>query len=206
MPTNAADYWEQARPADQYVASMQENRERFRENMRRTPITGEDRARFGQEPLRVLAITEEWCVDSVQFLAALMRLAEELPNIEVRVLERPQVRELAERYPRQDGYHAIPILILFEERQGALRELGALVERPARATAEIAAETHRFQQAHPELPGIRRTVNNMPPETQAAVKANSRAWRVGQFERWVPYLFDELAEIVARARETQGVA
>ena len=205
MSKPAAQYWNDARRADEYVANMSQNRDAFRDNMRRTEISPEDRARFGRTPLRVLTITEEWCNDSVQFLAALLRLSEELPNVEVRVLERPKVRELAEQYPRKDGYHAIPVFILFEERDGALRELGALVERPAKATEEIAAETRRFQQAHPELPGIARTVDRMPDETRALVKANSAEWRVSRLERWVPYLYDELAEIMARAGAAQPV-
>ena len=196
-----ADYWEQARRADEYVANMQQKREPFLENMARTEITPEDRLRFGAQPLRVLTFTEEWCNDSVQFLAALIKLAHEVPSVEVRILERDRYREVADRYPRKDGYHAIPIFVLFDAE---MRELGALVERPARATQEIAEETRRFQQAHPELPGINRMVDRMPDETRALVKANTATWRVDKLESWVRYFFEDLAAIVQGARAEQA--
>ncbi|HET7035149.1 MAG TPA: thioredoxin family protein [Thermomicrobiaceae bacterium] len=197
----AAAIWEQAMPADEYVAQMSTNRDAFLENMRRTEITAADRVRFGAQPLKLLVLTEEWCNDSVQFLAAALRLAHEVPGVAVRVLRRDEHRELAAQYPRSDGYNAIPIFILFDEDA---RELGALVERPARVTAEMAEETRRFQQEHPELPGIRRNVDHMPDETKALVKANNARWRVDKLERWVPYLFDDLAAIAERARAEQA--
>ncbi|MBX6343205.1 MAG: thioredoxin family protein, partial [Thermomicrobiaceae bacterium] len=144
-----------------------------------------------------LVITEDWCSDSAQFVPVVARLAREVPGVELRVLRRDEHHDLAERYPRKDGYHAIPIFILFD---GEMRELGSLVERPTRAAEEIAAETRKFQREHPELPGINRTLAKQPEETRAAVKAHIREWRQGQQERWTRFLLDELAAIVEAGR------
>ncbi|HEU5424562.1 MAG TPA: thioredoxin family protein [Nitrolancea sp.] len=201
MHIEAASFWEQAMPADEYLAQMSTNHDAFQANMDRTEVTAADRVRFGAQPLKLLVLTEEWCNDSVQFLAATLRLAHEVPAVQVRVLRRDEQREFAAQYPRQDGYNAIPIFILMD---ADLRELGSLVERPGRVTAEMAEETRRFAQDHPELPGIRRNVDHMPEETKALVKGNNARWRVDMLERWVPYLFDDLATIAERARAEQA--
>jgi hypothetical protein len=48
------------------------------------------------------------------------------------------------------GHPAIPVFVVLD---ADLRELGALVERPARTTAEMVAETRRFQQDRADLAG-----------------------------------------------------
>lgn len=189
----AAERWNQAMHADDYIAQMTKNRERFLENIERAEITDEDRARFGRQPLHVLVLTEDWCNDSVQFVPMLLRLAREVPGIEARFLRRDLNLDLADGYRRKDGYQAIPVFILFD---GDMREFGFLIERPVRVSKEIAEETRRFQQAHPDLPGINRTIDRMPDETRALVKANNARWRVDFFERWQPYFFDELWSLV----------
>lgn len=188
----AAERYAEAMTIDEYMAQMERNRERFSRNIENARITDEERAVFSQAPLRILVITEDWCGDSAQFVPVLVRLAREVPNVELRVLRRDLNREFAAQYPRHDGYNAIPIFILLD---GELNELGALVERPARATEEIAQETRRFQRAHPELPGITRNVDRMPDETRAAIKANIAEWREGYHDRWARYLLEDLAAI-----------
>ncbi|MDI3339825.1 MAG: thioredoxin family protein [Sphaerobacter sp.] len=197
---SAAERWPQAMTIDEYIARMRENRERFLENIERTEITEFDRAVFGQQPLRILVLTEDWCRDSAQFVPVVVRLAREVPTVEVRVLPRDQHRDLNARYPRKDGYLAIPVFILMDKN---LNEIGVLVERPERATREIAAETRRFAEAHPELPGINRMVDHMPDETRAAVKAHIAEWRLGQQDRFARYLLEDLAAILQRARAEQ---
>lgn len=197
----AAERWNDALSVEEYLEQMRENRERFMENIDRTEITDRDRAIFGKEPLRVLVLTEDWCGDSAQFVPVVARLARELPQVELRILLRDQHWDLAAQYPRKDGYLAIPVFILFDQD---MREIGTLIERPERVTQEMADETRRFQQAHPELPGISRAVDRMPEETRAAVKANIRQWRVGHQDRWARYLLDDLAAIVEAARAARA--
>ncbi|MBX6342862.1 MAG: thioredoxin family protein, partial [Thermomicrobiaceae bacterium] len=103
---SAADRYTQGMTIDEYLAQMRTNRERFVENIERTRITDADRAVFGAEPVRFLVITEDWCSDSAQFVPVVARLAREVPGVELRVLRRDEHRDLAERYPRKDGYHA----------------------------------------------------------------------------------------------------
>lgn len=194
----ATGYFERGIPVDEYIEQMHENRELYRENIERTRISDEDRAAFSQAPLKILVLTEDWCTDSAQLVPVVARLAREVPGVELRLLRRDLHRDFAAGYPRADGYQAIPIFILLD---GSGQELGSLIERPARATEEMAAETRRFQREHPDLPGINRSFDRMPEETRAAVKEHSREWRQGRQDEFGRYLLEDLVAIVHASRQ-----
>jgi Thioredoxin len=191
-----ADRWAAAMPIEAYVAQLwRKHRGRFARNLERTVVPSDLRARFGGRPLRLLVLTDPWCEDSAHLAPVVWRLAQEVEGVELRVLRASEHRDLAGRYLTARGHPAIPVFVAL----GAdLRELGALVERPARATAEMAAETRRFQQEHADLAGIRRTVERMPEETRAMVQQHIAAWRDGQHDRWARYLLEDLAAIAER--------
>ncbi|GBD17100.1 hypothetical protein HRbin26_02014 [bacterium HR26] len=195
--TLAAERWEQAMTPDEYIGQMAQNRERFESNIARTKIMPGDWAAFGREPLHILVLTEDWCGDSTQFVPMVIKLAQQIPTVEVRILRRDEHRDLADRYRRKDGYQAIPVFIVLDSE---MQELGALIERPERATAEIMEEQKRFLAAHPELPGGNRAFDRMPEETRQALKQHIGAWRDEQFDRWTRYLMEDLAEITRSVR------
>ncbi|HEX5167335.1 MAG TPA: thioredoxin family protein [Thermomicrobiales bacterium] len=195
MARSAADYWDEAMDAGAYIQQMTQNRELFERRIAATTIGASERAAFSGRPLRVLALTEDFCGDSAQFIPPVIRLAQELDNVEIRLLLRDRYRELASGYVRKDGYQAIPVLILLAEDG---EELGYLVERPARANDALASETRRFARENPQLEGVQRTYANMPEETKAAVRANSNRFRDGQQAEWTGWLFEDLAAIVAQ--------
>jgi hypothetical protein len=194
----AAELWNQALSYDAYVAQMRENRSLFERREPATVVEARDRAAFGGAPLRLLVLTEDFCGDSAQFIPAAARLARELDNLELRLLLRNEQREFAAPYVRKDGYQAIPVFIALDADG---HELGYLIERPQAAYPELAAETRRFVQEHPELEGANRTYANMPEATRKAVLANSNVFRDAQQARWTRYFFDELAEVVAAGRQ-----
>ena len=187
--------WPNAMAIDDYVGLLwRKYRKRFLTNRDRTKIPPSLLQRFAGQGLRLLVATEPYCDDSAQFIPVVWRLALELDDVEVRVLRQSEHPDLAGRYLADAGHPAIPVFILLNERGD---ELGALIERPQRATAEMTDETRRFQDAHPELPGIRRTLDRMPEETRAQLKQHIASWREGQQERWANYLLEDLAEIAS---------
>lgn len=198
----AAERYKQALPIDDYLAQMTQNHDSCVANVERTEISEDDRKFFSEHPLRVLVLTEEWCIDSTQFVPVLTRLSREVPDLQIRVLKRDQHKDLATNYRRKDGYQAIPVFIFFDEH---MHEIGFLIERPATVTEEMASETRRFQQAHPELEGINRTFDKMPEATRAAVKENSRSWRTGRQDQFARYFLDEVIELVQHALQKQTV-
>jgi thiol-disulfide isomerase/thioredoxin len=188
-------------PVEQYIQSMENNRDAFVRNIETTMIDDDTREYFGNEPVTFFVLTEDWCVDSVQFIPVLVKLAREIPDVEVRVLRRDEHREFAENYRRSDGYQAIPVIIAFDQNN---EELRALIERQRQATDALAAETRRFQEANPDLEGIRRNVDRMPEQTREAVKSHAREWRLSQQEAFTRYLLDELRDIIERGRKASA--
>jgi hypothetical protein len=197
MTSTTAGYWDAAMTAGEYIAQMTQNRELFERRIASTEITDAERDAFATTPLRFLILTEDFCGDSAQFIPPVIRLAQELDNVDVRLLLRDQHRELASGYVRKDGYQAIPVLIALDD-DGA--ELGYLVERPARVNDALAAETRRFASENSHLEGINRTYDKMADETRAAVRANASAFRDSRQAEWTRWLFEDLAVIVASAQ------
>ena len=190
----AAEHWSAAMTVDDYVGQMwRKNRKTFTRNRERTGIDDATRAVFAGRPLRILILTEHYCEDSKQLVPVVWRLEDELEGIEVRVLRQHQHPDLASRYLTA-GHPAIPVFILLDEQ---LREVGSLVERPERMTAELTAEMRHFQRTHPEMPGIQRAVDRMPDETRAALKRHIAIWRDDQQDRWAQHLLEDLADLLA---------
>jgi hypothetical protein len=203
MVSEAARYWDTALHVDEYLSQMTKNRELFERRIHSTTINDVEREAFSGAPLRILVLTEDFCGDSAQFIPPVIRLAQELDNVEIRLLLRDQNRQLASGYVRKDGYQAIPVLILLA---GDGAEIGHLVERPSRVYDALAAETRRFAREHPELVDVNRTYDKMAPETQAAVRSNSNRFRDTQQAEWTRWLFEDLAEFVALRQQVSAVA
>jgi len=188
------EHWNSALTIDDYVGQMwRKKRKQFARNRDRTIIDDALRERFAAQPLRILIITEHYCEDSMQLVPVIWKQSDELEQAEVRVLRQHQHPELSAHYLTA-GHPAIPVFILLYEQ---MREIGALVERPARVTRNITDEIRRFQQEHPDLPGIQRMLDRMPDETRTAVKAHIAAWREAQHDHWVGYLLDDLSDLAA---------
>jgi thiol-disulfide isomerase/thioredoxin len=186
---------------DQHVNSMTENRDRFVHNIDHAIIRDDQAEFFANRELNILVITEDWCVDSVQFIPVLARLARDYENIDVRALRRDEHADLAEQYPRKDGYNAIPIIIAFDSDGN---ELGVIVERPEKASSEMAEETRRFQEANPDLEGVKRNIDRMPKETQEKVKTHSRRWRMTQQDRFTDHMLNELRDLIQAAQDDKA--
>lgn len=201
MNDRAAGYWNEAMSVTDYLDQMTQNRDLFDRRIEAFEISAPNRATFSGATLRVLALTEDFCGDSAQFIPPLIGLARELDNVEIRLLLRDQHRDLASAYRRKDGYQAIPVLILLAPDG---EEIGYIVERPARVNDELAAETRRFANEYPHLKGVNRTYDKMPPETRLAVRANADRFRDANQERWSRWLLEDVAGLIAQraARQT----
>lgn len=191
--------------ADEFIAEMTRNQERFEDNLAAMNdfITDEDRAFFGGRRLSIAAIAEDWCTDVIQFLAPVIALARQVPDLELRVFLRDQNHDLIDQYLKQGKFRSIPVFVLYDERWN---ELGYFIERPEQVTREMAEETRRFAAAHPEIEGITRAYENMPEETRKAVSQNSSRYRWDNMLRWDRICLDELRGMVVRGAEQRAVA
>jgi hypothetical protein len=180
--------------ADQFLNSIEANKERFAENVQANTFSFDDRRFFNEHPISIAAIGEDWCTDVVQFLPVVIKLAEEVPSVKLRIFKRDENLDLMDQYLNEGKFRSIPTFIIYD---ADWNELGHYIERPKAVTKMMAEETRRFQQANPDLEGITRTVDNMPEETRKAVRANSARYRWDSMLAWNRIFIDELKDLVA---------
>jgi hypothetical protein len=85
--------------------------------------------------LRLLAIVEDWCIDTFSTIPFLARVAESVPNAELRLVLRDQNLAVMDRYLTA-GARAIPVVIALDEQY---RELGHWGPRPSELQAWVRA-------------------------------------------------------------------
>jgi len=183
----------------QFIEVIDKNRERFEQNFKETTaiFTDDDRAFFAEHPVSIAAIGEDWCTDVVQFLPPIIKLAEEVPSITLRIFLRDQNLDLMDQYLKEGKYRSIPTFVVYD---ADWNELGYFNERPAAVTQEMAKETRRFALENSDLEGINRTVENMPEETQLKIRANSARFRWDSMLAWNRIFLDEIKSIAGGAR------
>ena len=177
-----------------YLAEKVEaNRDRFLQNLSEFELTDEDKAFFAEHPVSIAAFGEDWCTDVVQFLPVVMKLAQEAPNVDLRIFERDDNVELMTPYLKEGKYQSIPVFVVMDDQWN---EMGHFIERPAAVTQKMAEETVRFAKENPQLEGANRSYENMPEETRTAVRANSSSFRWSNAAEWNRIFVDELKSMV----------
>jgi hypothetical protein len=111
----------------EYLESVEKNRDMWRALA--------DRARVGDDvlqqlrelpPLRLLALSEDWCGDAINTLPIISRMAEEVPYLDFRVLDRDANPDLMDAH-LTNGSRSIPVVIVYDE---TFQELGYWGPRP----------------------------------------------------------------------------
>lgn len=195
--------FEQGLTAQEYLDTVEANRERFLANLEAASevFTDEDRAFFEQHPISVAALGEDWCTDVVQFFPLIIKLAEENPSITLRIFPRDQNLDIMDQYLNQGEFRSIPTFVIYDPDWN---ELGHIIERTSRQTNEMAQETRRFAQENAHLEGINRAYNNMPDETRNTVRENNARYRWERMLEWNRWFLDEFKDIAARSTAKAG--
>jgi thiol-disulfide isomerase/thioredoxin len=188
------EQFEQGLTAEQFIERMEVNKERFLENIQANTLSFDDRQFFNSHPVSIAAIGEDWCTDVVQFLPVVIKLAEEVPAVTLRIFERDENLDIMDMYLKEGKYQSIPVFVVFDRDWN---ELGHFIERPAEVTRQMAEETARFAKANPQLEGANRSYDNMPDEVRQAVRANSSRFRWDNMEAWNRIFLEEFKAIVA---------
>ncbi len=111
-----------------YIDRMTVNRERFLRALDAITVTPADRAlleRLGG-PRKILVITEDWCGTSLGSVPFVVKLAEAIPQIEMRIFLRDQNPDLMDQFLKGGVYHSIPVIAFFDEH---MNELARFIER-----------------------------------------------------------------------------
>lgn len=78
-------------------------------------------------PLRLLVLSADWCLDAANIVPLLARLAEAVPGLDLRQLDRDEYPDVMDRY-LTDGTRSIPMVIGLDP---AFHEIGHWGPRPS---------------------------------------------------------------------------
>ncbi len=148
MTVTAASVWDEAMSFGAYVDQMTTRQHEYRQVFEATIIDVDTTQAFEGSRLKFLVLTEDWCGDSSQFVPVAARLADEIEGLEIRFLLRNEHLEFASQYRNTSGRQPIPVIILLDD---CGREIGVFLERPARSSEMMAAETRRFADENSDL-------------------------------------------------------
>src|SRR3989337_2934408 len=124
---------------EQYIAAIDRNQERFKENYEGTAVSEEDAAALRElvarpdGPARCLALGEAWCPDVFRGLPVMARIAE-AAGVELRVFFRDQNKDIMAEFLNQGQHESIPTFVFYT---GDHRYLCHWIERPALANEEM---------------------------------------------------------------------
>ena len=112
----------------QYIDQMSTNKERFLTALDSIAVAAEDvqlRERLAATR-RILVITEDWCGASLASLPFVVKLAEGMPGIEMRIFLRDENPDLMDQFLKSGLYRSIPVFAFFDEH---MNELARFIER-----------------------------------------------------------------------------
>ena len=117
-----------------YLTSIQANKERFAKNYETFQVKADDAAFFRsynerKGPVKLVAIGEDWCPDVVRGMPVAARLAE-AGGFEMRIFPRDKHLDLMNEYLWRHKYMCIPVFVFFDKDW---KEMGHFIERPASA-------------------------------------------------------------------------
>lgn len=174
---------------------MTKNRDVFEANEQAAAVRPEDVAFFKglAQPLNVLVITEDWCGDALANVPVLAKLAQESGKLNLRLFLRDQNLDLADQYLKEGKYRSVPVFVFFDDQ---MRELGHFIERPARATAEMAAATAQLVADHPDIPDLGAGFDEMSESARKLRMQSLGALRAQRGAAWTNMLIEDIETLL----------
>jgi hypothetical protein len=128
VPIDFRATWELAEPFSRFLEGVMKLQSLWEGSARGATVPDWARTRFAGLPngLRMLVLNADWCLDSASAVPILARLAEVVPGVELRVLDRDAHPAIMDQY-LTDGTRSIPLAILLDRD---FKELGRWGPRP----------------------------------------------------------------------------
>jgi hypothetical protein len=157
-----------------YLAQMGDTKARTEENYQKATLTDDERRFFsGLGQVRhVLMLAENWCGDVHRNSPLIARMAEAMPNCELRVFFRDQNLDLTDCF-LNNGYRSIPVVVFFDKDWN---EIARWIERPHAATQRMFALRAKTVDVAPEEKKEAAT-NEFRAQVLAAYHAPDSLWR-----------------------------
>lgn len=136
----------------QYLERMQANQERMAQFVDEVRIPEEELAWWrSRGPIKVYVLTFDSCGDALYNIPVMAKIAQQCPNVDLRVVQRDENLDIMDRYLNQGMFRSVPTFIFMDEQ---MEEIGHLKERPEEVTrlieAEMLAVRRRLREEHKE--------------------------------------------------------
>lgn len=122
-----------------YVASIERNAARFKDNYDGTDVSAEDAAAFKalmakpNGPAKMLVLGEDWCPDVFRGMPVFAKLAE-ATGIEMRVFPRDEHKDIMSEFLAGGEFESIPVAVFYTKD---MEYIAHWIERPALAQQEM---------------------------------------------------------------------
>ncbi|MEO8449181.1 MAG: thioredoxin family protein [Gemmatimonadota bacterium] len=165
----------------QFFDGAKSRREMWKGNFERGEPDAElvERARAVAGSWKILAVAEDWCGDSANTVPYLVRLTEQVPSIEIRIVNSKDGQWVMAQHRTADGRTATPTILLLD---GGFGERGCIVESPAKLRAWVVVnksklsddDYHTQKMAWYKADRGRETVRDLVEALEAAAQGTTK--------------------------------
>jgi thiol-disulfide isomerase/thioredoxin len=172
-----ADSWGEGVCLDEYIRDMQTYQADMLRRMEAVRLDRSERIRLSHNhrTIKIVALSEDWCIDCLMTLPIIAQIVEAAPGMELRIFSRSKWPALKEYY-NQRGVMAIPVYSFLDE---SFEEFASFVERPQTAHVKLDA----WKATHPEIDKIRRSFSMSSVEKKARLAAIRAEMQI-EMEGW----------------------
>ena len=172
----------------EFLARLDRNQERFRENYDGTVVSADDAAALKalvakpNGPAKILLLGEAWCPDVFRGAPVFARIAE-ASGMELRCFFRDENKDIIAEFLKGGEFESIPVAVFYTAEN---RYIAHWIERPALANREM-KETLGPMYARLRKP-------DMTDEEKAAAKAENIAFQQGPI--WANWRQETIREVI----------
>ncbi len=171
-----------------FLARLDRNQERFRENYEGTAVSAEDAAALKAlvarpgGPAKILLLGEAWCPDVFRGAPVFARIAE-ASGMELRCFFRDENKDIMAEFLKGGEFESIPVAVFYTADH---RYIAHWIERPALANREMK------EKLGPMYARLRKP--DMTDEEKAAAKAENIAFQTGPI--WANWRQETIREVI----------
>jgi thiol-disulfide isomerase/thioredoxin len=185
MALSAEKFAQGLTPQD-YVQQMKVNKLPFEEIYRSIEIPGDVQSYFDglSEPVNLAVFHAEWCGDAVSTTPAILRLAENTPNINVLVFNRDEEVDLTNTFVPEHRANTVPVFVVLDQQMG---EIARFIETAKALVPQIDAMDE----------AIARETANEGDNARNLVRGKRTAHRVAHAREWGEVILQEFKQVVS---------
>jgi hypothetical protein len=173
----SAEAWHTGLTLEAYVDSMERHQAASRRRLAQPALRPEDRAELARsaQARHALAMTEDWCGDSLLNVPILAQVVDAIPGMDLRIFRRALSPALDGYYQQRNITH-IPVFTFLDAH---FRPLATWVERPQAAHDRLAA----WYAARPAIAALRADPSLDPEERRMQLRELT-AGLLDEMESW----------------------